>query len=162
MAYNVSCIPANYNVVINGECEFNFFGVDALNNDLSEYIASIANDRRKEDAITLLDLIGEASGYHPYLTGNMIGFGTYHYQYESGHEGDSFVVGFAPRKQNLAIYIIPGFSNYGSFMEKLGKHKVGKSCLYINKLADVDQKVLRQLIKRSVEDMQKKYECKST
>lgn len=132
-----------------------------MNKELNNFISSIENDRRREDSIVLLALMEEESGYKPYLTANMIGFGTYHYKYESGREGDFFVVGFSPRKQNLAIYIMPGFSSYKSILDRLGKHKVGKSCLYINKLADVELKVLRKLVKKSVIDMQKKYDCQN-
>jgi len=124
-----------------------------------EFISKIENDRRQADSIVLVELIEEESGYEPYLHGNMIGYGKYHYKYESGREGDFFVTGFSPRKQNLAVYIMPGFSSYEKLLEKLGKHKIGKSCLYINRLADVDLSVLRQIVKLSVKDMQKKYRC---
>ena len=87
----------------------------------------------------------------------MVGFGSYHYKYDSGREGDWFLTGFSPRKQNLTIYIMPGFDKYDSLMKKLGKHKTGKSCLYISKLEDVDTKVLKELIKQSFQYMKKKY-----
>lgn len=90
---------------------------------------------------------------------SIVGFGTYHYKYESGREGDWPVTGFSPRKQSLTIYVMPGFSRYGSLMRKLGKYKTGKSCLYLKNLDDVDQQVLRELLIRSVADMKKLYEC---
>ena len=81
---------------------------------------------------------------------NIVGFGSYHYKYASGREGDWFLTGFSPRKQALTLYIMPGFGDYGPLMKKLGKYKTGKSCLYIKKLEDVDQKTLKELIAKSV------------
>jgi len=86
---------------------------------------------------------------------SIIGFGSYHYCYDSGREGDWFLTGFSPRKQNLSVYIMSGFAKYDSLMKKLGKHKTGKSCLYINKLEDIDLDVLKELIKRSAEHVAK-------
>ena len=88
---------------------------------------------------------------------SIVGFGSYHYKYESGREGDMCITGFSPRKQNLTIYILPGFKRYSELMKKLGKYKTGKSCLYINKLEDVDMKVLKELISEDVKYMKKKY-----
>lgn len=127
-----------------------------------EFISNIENDRRREDSKVLVELIEKESGYKPYMHGNMIGYGKYHYKYKSGREGDFFVTGFSPRKQNLAVYIMQGFSNYEKELELLGKHRVGKSCLYINKLADIDLRVLRKLVSDSVNHMQNKYLCTST
>ncbi|MFT5196949.1 MAG: hypothetical protein ACI85U_003989 [Candidatus Promineifilaceae bacterium] len=90
----------------------------------------------------------------------MIGFGSYHYVYDSGREGDAIVVGFSPRKANLTVYIMPGFDDYQELLKGLGKHKLGKVCIYINKLADVDTHVLRKIVKQSVKDMMAKYETK--
>lgn len=132
-----------------------------MKKELKNFISGIGNDRRRQDSEVLLQLMEEESGYKAYLKGTMVGFGEYHYKYDSGREGDIFVTGFSPRKQNLAVYIMPGFSQYGDLLDKIGKHKTGKCCLYINKLADVDLKVLRRLVKKSVKDMQKKYACKS-
>ena len=86
---------------------------------------------------------------------SIVGFGSYHYKYESGREGDMPLTGFSPRKQSLTVYIMPGFDEYEDMLGRLGKHKVGKSCLYINKLADVDKSVLRELIEKSVEKLVK-------
>ena len=88
---------------------------------------------------------------------SIVGFGSYHYKYESGREGDMCITGFSPRKQSLTIYIMPGFDGYDKLMKKLGKYKTGKSCLYINKLEDVDLKVLKELISEDVKNMKKKY-----
>ena len=87
--------------------------------------------------------------------GSIVGFGNYHYKYASGREGDWFVTGFLPRKQNLTIYIMPGFEQYKELMEQSGKYKTGVSCLYINSLNDIDNKVLKEIIKNSVEHMKK-------
>ncbi|RPI72272.1 MAG: DUF1801 domain-containing protein [Ignavibacteriales bacterium] len=88
---------------------------------------------------------------------SIIGFGDYHYKYESGREGDFFITGFSPRKQNLTLYIMPGFKRYEELMQNLGKFKTGQSCLYIKKLEDVDLKVLKELIADSVKYMKEKY-----
>ena len=93
--------------------------------------------------------------------GSIIGFGSYHYKYDSGREGDWFVTGFAPRKQNTVLYIMPGFANYQELLGSLGKYKTGKSCLYLNTLADVDLAVLAELVRRSVLEMQQRYPCKA-
>ena len=89
--------------------------------------------------------------------GSIVGFGTYHYKYESGHEGDASLVGFSPRKQHIVIYIGPGFTSYPDLMAALGKHKTGQSCLYIKSLADIDMKVLEKLVAASVKFMREKY-----
>ena len=91
---------------------------------------------------------------------SLIGFGSYHYVYASGREGDWPVAGFSPRKRDLTIYIMPGFGNYQPLLKQLGPHKTGKSCLYLKRLDDVDTRVLERLIKRSVSDMEKMYPCK--
>lgn len=131
-------------------------------NELDSFLMGVENETRRDDANVLLALIAKASGYTPYLQGSMIGYGSYHYKYASGREGDWFVTGFSPRKQNLAIYIMPGFSRYAPLLNKLGKHKLGKSCLYVNKLADIDLAILSELITLSVNQMQEQYICQST
>jgi hypothetical protein len=106
--------------------------------------------------LAVLQLMAEVTGAEPKMWGDsIIGFGNYHYKYASGREGDWFLAGFAPRKQNLTLYIMAGFDGYEALMASLGKYKTGKSCLYIKKLEDVDTAVLKQLIKQSVEHMQK-------
>lgn len=112
------------------------------------------------DALKLVEIMREETGYEPYLDGKIISFGSYHYAYESGREGDCCVTGFSPTKQRISIYIIPGFSNYQSELEDIGKHKTGKCCLYVNKLADVDEKILRSIISHSVEDIKSRYPCR--
>ena len=132
-----------------------------MTKDLSDFISNIENEQKRKDSLKLLEILQEESGYPPYLSGKIVGFGTYHYRYESGREGDCQVVGFAPGKQRFSIYIMPGFSQYTEELSKLGKHKTGKCCLYINKLADIDETTLRKIVKDSVQWMQEKYSCKS-
>jgi len=86
--------------------------------------------------------------------------GEYHYKYETGHEGDCLATGFSPRKANLVLYIMPGYQNYGEMLDRLGKHKLGKACLYINKLADIDLAVLREIITAGLTDLEKLYPVK--
>jgi hypothetical protein len=122
------------------------------------FLRSIDNQRRRDDAVTVLALMAEITGEPAKMWGtSLIGFGTYHYKYDSGREGDYFITGLSPRKQALTVYIMQGFSRYGDLMSKLGKHKTGKSCLYINKLGDIDLAVLEQLIRRSVLWMRERY-----
>ncbi|HLV35484.1 MAG TPA: DUF1801 domain-containing protein [Spirillospora sp.] len=118
------------------------------------FLESIEDDQKREDSFTLLKLMQEVTGEEPRIWGDsIIGFGKYHYKYASGREGDAMLAGFSPRKQNLAVYIMAGFDDYESLLNKLGKHKRGKSCLYINRLRDVDSATLKELIHRSVEHM---------
>ena len=127
--------------------------------EVENFIANIENDAKRDDALVLLTLLTKASSYAPCLHGTIIGFGQYHYKYESGREGDASVIAFSPRKQNLVLYIMPGFSNYAALLDKLGKYKLGKSCLYINKLADIDLEVLTEIATLSVQEMKNKYPC---
>jgi len=126
--------------------------------DPRTFIESVEHDKRREDALFLLDFMTRITGETPKMWGgSIIGFGSYHYRYDSGREGDWFLTGFSPRKQNLSVYIMAGFDRYEELMEKLGKHKTGKSCLYINKMEDVDLAVLQELIEESVKYMKEKY-----
>ena len=121
-------------------------------NDASvdKFLQSFPEDRQK-DCYAVLEIMKKATKQEPKMWGtSIIGFGDYHYKYESGREGDFFITGFSPRKQNLTLYINSGFAEYGSLLEKLGKHSTGKSCLYIKKLDDVDTKVLKELVTKSV------------
>lgn len=119
--------------------------------DVETFLDSIENDKRRQDCRRVVALMHDISGEEPAMWGpSIIGFGSYHYKYASGREGDWFVTGVAPRKQSLTLYIMAGFTRYDELMRRLGKHKTGKSCLYINKLEDIDQDVLRQLIEASV------------
>ena len=113
---------------------------------------------KRQDCETIIGIMVEATGEKPVMWGSsIIGFGSYHYKYATGREGDWLLIGLSPRKQNVSIYFMDGFSNYEKLLAKLGKHKIGKSCLYINKLADIDMRVLTDLVRRSVKNMRKKY-----
>ena len=128
------------------------------NVSVDDYIASVENQRRREDAETLNQLFKDITGWNPVMWGpSLIGYGQYHYKYDSGHEGDMLATGFSPRKANQVLYIMPGYANFGPILDRLGKHKMGKSCLYVNKLADIDLDVLTELIKAGLTDLDKKY-----
>ena len=123
--------------------------------DVHEFLEGVSNATRKKDCYEVLELMRAATGVEAKMWGDsIIGFGSYHYKYASGREGDWFLTGFSPRKQNLTLYIMPGFDEYEGLMKKLGKYKTGKSCLYLNKLEDVDLAVLKTLIEKSVKKMQ--------
>jgi hypothetical protein len=125
---------------------------------VNDFLNSIQDDKKREDAFKVLDLFTEVTGQEPKMWGSsIIGFGTYKYVNGSNKEVEWMTTGFSPRKQNLTLYIMPGFSTYQKYMAKIGKHKTGKSCLYINKLEDIDLNVIRDLIKMSVDDIRKKY-----
>ncbi len=124
-----------------------------------DFVAAVEPIRRRDDAMVLLDVFAEVTGWEPVMWGpTIIGYGRYHYKYPTGREGDFLATGFSPRKAALSLYIMPGYQNYSEIMGRLGKHKTGKSCLYINKLADVDVSVLKELIKIGVEDLSKIYD----
>lgn len=119
------------------------------------FLDQVEPAQKRADAQAICALLTEVTGAAPKLWGsNIIGFGEYTYTYESGRTGTSMLVGFSPRKQNLTLYIMAGFDNYEPLLHRLGKHKTGKACLYINKLADVDQDLLKTLVAESVAHIQ--------
>ena len=121
---------------------------------VTKFLNSIENERKRQDSLTILKLMKEVTGEEPKMWGDsIVGFGDYHYQYASGREGNWFLAGFSPRKQNLTLYIMAGFDNYDTLLSQLGKYKTGKSCLYINKIADVNLDVLKELVQQSVAHM---------
>jgi len=124
------------------------------------FLNAVKDEGKRKDSMTLLSLFKKLTKQKPAMWGDsIVGFGSFHYKSErSRQEGDWFMTGFSPRKQNLTVYIIPGFSRYEKLMKKLGKFKTGGSCLYINKLADVDLAVLGELVSEAFSDMKKKYE----
>jgi hypothetical protein len=125
---------------------------------VEDFLNAVSNERRRKDSFVVLELMREVTGEEPAMWGSsIVGFGSYRYTYASGRSGEWPIVGFSPRKQNLALYIMPGFERFDTLLKKLGKHKTGKSCLYINKLADVDMEVLRDLVEQSVAHMRKAY-----
>jgi hypothetical protein len=116
------------------------------------FLAAIPDDDKRKACTTLLRMMKQATGAKPKMWGeSIVGFGTYRYVGASGRSGEWFLTGFSPRKANLTVYIIAGFTRYPELMEKLGKHKTGSSCLYINKLSDIDTAVLKELVEQSVE-----------
>ena len=126
--------------------------------DVSSFINSVEHDQKRIDSVKIDKLMRNITGESPKMWGDsIIGYGRYHYKYESGREGDLMKVGFSPRKQNLTLYIMPGFDRYEELITQLGKHKAGKSCLYINKLDDVNVDILKTLIKKSYDYMTHKY-----
>lgn len=128
-------------------------------NDIMEFLNGIDNEERKNDCFKLLGLFRQWTGEPPKMWGpSMIGFGGYHYKYDSEREGDWFLTGFSPRKQNLVIYITAGFKEYDEIMRELGKYKTGSSCLYVKKLSDIDSDKLKMLVQKSVALMKKRYE----
>jgi len=130
------------------------------NADVDVFISTVGNETRRHDSYQVLEIMKKVTKKSPEMWGdNIVGFGTYYYQYESGQEGNWFTTGFSPRKQNLTLYIMPGFSQLEDLLAKLGKHKLGKSCLYINKLSDVNLKVLEQITKSSVVQLCKQHPC---
>lgn len=129
------------------------------NASVKAFIDAVENETRRKDARAIAKLMREVTGKRAKLWGSsIIGYGSYKYEYDSGQSGEWPLVGFSPRKANLVLYIMPGFSGSAPLMKKLGKHKTGKSCLYINKLEDVDMDVLRELVEGAVEHMKRKYE----
>ncbi len=127
--------------------------------DVLTFLESVNDEIKRKDAMTLLAMMKKITRQEPKMWGSsIVGFGSFHYKSErSKQEGDWFMTGFSPRKQNLTVYIIPGFAKYETLMKKLGKFKTSVSCLYINKLTDVDSKVLIELITVAYKDMKEKY-----
>lgn len=125
---------------------------------VDEFLNSVKDETKRADCLRVNALMKEISGEEPKMWGtSIVGYGNYHYKYESGREGDFMKVGFSPRAQNVTLYIMPGFGRYEDLMSKLGKYKTGKSCLYVKKLADVDEEVLKDLITESYAYMTNKY-----
>lgn len=126
-----------------------------------EFIENVENIKKREDAYKLLDIFSETTGFTAKMWGpSIIGFGSYHYKYASGHEGDAAVVGFSPRKAKISLYFAPGDAKREDLLKDFGKHTSGKACVYINKVADIDVDVLKALINQSVIFLRNTYpEC---
>lgn len=123
-----------------------------------KFLNTIEDKVKREDSLAILKLMKKITGEKPKMWGpSIVGFGDYHYKYESGREGDFFITGFSPRKQNLTIYIMPGFDKYEDLLLKLGKYKTSVSCLYIKRLSDIDINILEKMIKESYSYMKKNY-----
>ncbi|NND09153.1 MAG: DUF1801 domain-containing protein [Saprospiraceae bacterium] len=128
------------------------------NASVDAFLDSIEDERKKQAAKKIVAMMHKISGEPAKMWGkSIVGFGNYHYKYASGREGDFMKIGFSPRKQNLTLYIMPGFDRYDELMNNLGKFKTGKSCLYIKKLEDIDWSVLKDLSHQSYQYMTDKY-----
>jgi len=122
------------------------------------YIAAIDDESRRKDCEALAKLMAKATKQQPKMWGtSIVGFGSYHYKYESGREGDSCLTGFSSRKADISVYLMASFSGHDELLSRLGKHKMGKGCLYIRKLSDVDLKVLEHLVVGSVAEVKRRY-----
>ena len=122
---------------------------------VTEFLNAVENKQRKADAFTILEMMTKASGEGPKMWGDsIVGFGLYQYKYASGREGEWMKIGFSPRKQNMSVYLMCGLEPLQPFLPKLGKHKTGKGCLYINKLTDVDLGVLNEMIEDTLKRME--------
>lgn len=126
--------------------------------NVEAFLDSIPDEKKRTDCHTALKLMQEATGYPAKMWGpSIVGFGSYHYKYESGHEGDAPLSGFSPRKEAITFYLMLGCDNHEELLQKLGKHKTGKGCLYIKKLEDVDTGVLKELVIASTRSLKARY-----
>ena len=130
---------------------------------VADFIGAVDHPVRRADAEALDAMFRRVTGWQPRMWGpTIIGYGQYHYTYDSGRAGDFLATGFSPRKANLSVYIMPGYADFGGILARLGKHKIGKSCLYINKLADVDMAVLEELVQAGLKDLAAKWPVQPT
>lgn len=130
----------------------------ATNASVSGFLSSIADESVRKDCRTIAGIMEKATGEKPRMWGaNIVGFGTYRYEYSGGREAEWMITAFAPRKQNITLYIMPGFEERDELLARLGPHACGKSCLYIKRLSDVHVPTLEKLVKRSVDHMRQKY-----
>lgn len=128
--------------------------------DVTTFLESVADKARRQDCLAVLELMQEVTGCPPRMWGDsIVGFGSYHYRYASGREGDWFLTGFSPRKNDLTLYVMVGLTQSEERLRRLGKCKTGKSCLYVKKLADINSEVLRELIQESVEALREGRTC---
>jgi len=127
-------------------------------NSVIEFIECVDSPQKREDAYKLLQIFEETSGYDAKMWGpSIIGFGSYHYKYATGHEGDAPLVGFSPRKAKISLYFATGDTEREEILQRFGKHTTGKACVYINKIADIDVEVLKELIAQSITFLRKMY-----
>ncbi|MCH8529270.1 MAG: DUF1801 domain-containing protein [Saccharospirillum sp.] len=125
---------------------------------IEDYLATIEDPQRRQDCTSLVSIMAEITNEPPVLWGtSIVGFGTYHYKYESGREGDFMITGFASRARDISIYLMASTDAQANLLAKLGKHKMGRACLTIKRLSDIDLTVLRELITQSVGEMKRRY-----
>ncbi len=126
---------------------------------VNDFLATAADDARRQDCLTIVKLMEQLSGFKAKMWGPaIIGFGSCHYKYESGREGDMPIIAFSPRKNDLTLYLSSDFDNRTELLARLGKHKSAKACLYIKKLADVDMEVLKEMMVLSIKHTKSKYQ----
>ena len=124
---------------------------------VEDFIAAIPDEAKRQDSRRLVEMMSRITGEPPRLWGAMVGFGRYHYRYASGHEGDSFLVGFSPRKAEFSIYLTCVGGPDPALLARLGRHRMGKACLYVKRLSDIDMEVLEALAARAVADIRARY-----
>ena len=130
---------------------------------VADFIAAIEHPTRKADALVLDAMFRRITGWQPRMWGpTIIGYGSYAYTYESGHSGTSLATGFSPRKANQVLYIMPGYQEFGPLLDRLGKHKLGKACLYINKLTDVDLQIVEEIVRAGIDDLGTRWTIRPT
>jgi hypothetical protein len=130
----------------------------ATKESVDDFIKKVEDEQTRDDCRELVKIMKKITGYPATMWGpGIIGFGTYHYKYDSGHEGDACLAGFAPRKGKISLYVMPGANTHTDLLNKLGKHKASKGCIYIKKLEDIDTAVLEKLVKNSVDHLKKTY-----
>ena len=133
----------------------------ATQSDPQAFLDAVDHPVRRADSLILDDMFRRITGWQPQMWGpTIVGYGSYHYIYDSGRQGDMCATGFSPRKSNLSLYIMPGYQNFGGLLDRLGKHKTGAACLYINKLADVDLAVVEEIIRAGLADLQTRWPVK--
>lgn len=127
--------------------------------DIDSFLQSyVEKESKRQDSYKLIKFMSEWSGFPPKMWGDsIIGFGSYHYKYESGHEGDAPLIGFSPRKSAISLYVYAQGSNNQDYLSKLGKYKMGAACIYVNKLEDIDLSILKKICKESIKYLKKKY-----
>lgn len=123
------------------------------------FLNAVEHPGRRADGLALLKFFNRVTGLRPKMWGpSIIGYGRYYYKYDSGREGEFFLTGFSPRKSALTIYVMPGYRDFSDQRARLGKHKIGKSCLYVNKLEDIDLDVLEEIVTEGIDYMRANYE----
>ncbi len=131
--------------------------------DVTAFLDAVEHPVRRADAAALDTMFRRVTGFAPRMWGpSIVGYGSYHYIYDTGREGDMCATGFSPRKANLSLYIMPGYQDFGALLDRLGKHKTGAACLYINKLADVDMDVLEEIVRAGLADLNAKWPVQPT
>ena len=132
------------------------------NRSVTAFVSKVDNETKRDDCFRLIKMYEEITGFEPKMWGpSIIGFGSYHYKYESGHEGDAPLAAFSPRKDSIVIYVVPEFQQREQLLLKLGKHKSSKSCVYVKKLADIDLKILEKIVRNAMAYARKLYPSKS-